>query len=297
MSFVGIMPQPPPFKSAVKWPSHSIETHPDILSAIESCFAAKSVKKSASMSEEEDIQPLRRGSRVVKSRFVNIDNNYVLKMNNYSLEEGEKSIWGQETGAQIEAPKKPPSSYNLFNKAYSESPEKFQCFLDEPAEEVEQQTTVAARPEKKMKIGDFEVEVVGEIESDEDEEKVAYSSAATNALALRLKVWRNLPSTERAKFERENMRLMEKYNQEYKVYESKVDAAKQAARKHNSIDIGEVSYSNDENNDELVANSRQLPRSAGLVVKSNSDIVHELLERNTKGLTITDITSVCRSHR
>jgi hypothetical protein len=50
----------------------------------------------------------------VKSRYVQVDGHTVLKANNYSLEDGEGSVWGSEMQKTIPPPKKPMTAYTIF---------------------------------------------------------------------------------------------------------------------------------------------------------------------------------------
>ena len=60
----------------------------------------------------------RRGTREVKSRFVEVDGHTVLKANNYTLEEGESSVWTNEVEKSLPPPKKPMTAYMVFSKRW-----------------------------------------------------------------------------------------------------------------------------------------------------------------------------------
>ena len=62
----------------------------------------------------------RRAKRVRRSRFVEIDGHQVLKLNNYTLEEGERSVYVQEGAAHL-ARSVPPAknAYQLFCTEYT----------------------------------------------------------------------------------------------------------------------------------------------------------------------------------
>jgi hypothetical protein len=75
-------------------------------------------KKKKAIMNDDSLR--RRGSREIKSRFMEVDGHVILKANNYSLEEGESSVWDKEVEKIPEQPKKPLTAYMLFSKKYRE---------------------------------------------------------------------------------------------------------------------------------------------------------------------------------
>ena len=58
--------------------------------------------------------PSRRSTRETVSTVVWVDGHRVLKANNYSLEDGEGSVWDSEVDKSIPPPKKPATAYMIF---------------------------------------------------------------------------------------------------------------------------------------------------------------------------------------
>ncbi len=54
----------------------------------------------------------------MKSRFIEVDGYTVLKANNYTLEEGESSVWASEAEQAPPPPRKPFSAYMLFGRKW-----------------------------------------------------------------------------------------------------------------------------------------------------------------------------------
>jgi hypothetical protein len=203
-----------------QWPS------PSAVQTDEACRAAKAeYEASQSMMNNAKSNPpetaeetasreenRRRGSREVRSRFIEVDGHVVLKANNYSLEEGESSVWGNEVERALPPPKKPLTAYMLFSKQFRD--EHFPPMDEEEKKERKRKLASEARAKKGGGGGGGG--------------GVSAKTSVVAQMELLVAAWRELGEDKKKEYEAEAELLRKKYDEEVEEWRVAVEAQNEA---------------------------------------------------------------------
>ena len=173
----------------------------------------------------------------VKSRYVEVDGHTVLKANNYSLESGESSVWGQEVDKTIPPPRKPMTSYMIFSKKYRE-----EHFPDPPEGKNSRKrkggaAAAAAAAAEGGGEGDGGEgggeggEGAAAPKSKKRGPKTAGPSQAKEQMDALVAAWRALDDESRAPYDKEAEEFKAAYEAEVAVWQEKVLAQQEARQK------------------------------------------------------------------
>jgi len=164
---------------------------------------------------------------------VEVDGHTVLKANNYSLESGESSVWGQEVDKTIPPPRKPMTSYMIFSKKYRE-----EHFPDPPEGKNSRKrkggaaaAAAAAAAEGGGEGGEGEGGEASVPKSKKRGPKTSGPSQAKEQMDALVAAWRALDDESRAPYDKEAEEFKAAYEAEVAVWQEKILAQQEARQK------------------------------------------------------------------